>query len=265
VQTPDASHLFRRYLPKRTDLAIRRDQLLVVVKDWGEIGGQWPSYRVQIRDPMADIEISLSYTGKDLLWWADLPHLFTYFAAFGELHGTITFKGQEYAISGLGSFEHGFARKPFNFDGLLKPLRLLQRLLPFTLIHYHYNLLVGTDGFHGGMMLAQGIGIDFRNLGGLYFPDGRFHRLSGITVEYDAMEELTQQPLTPAVPFPKQWHVKAQAEGGTFEYTARREAPPALIATNMIYCDFRYEGTFREAAGQTHHLTGHGYGEYVRI
>jgi hypothetical protein len=115
------------------------------------------------------------------------------------------------------------------------------------------------------MMLAQGIGIDFRNLGGIYFPDGRFHRLTGITVTYGAMEELTPQPLKLAVPFPTQWHVKAQVDGGTFEYTARREAPPALIATNMIYGDFRYEGTFREASGQTHHLAGHGYGEYVRI
>jgi hypothetical protein len=265
VQTRHASHLFRRYLPKRTDLAIRREQLLVAVKDWGEIGGHWPYYRIQMRDPTADVEVSLEYSGRDLLWWADLPHLFTYFAAFGEFHGAVTFNGQEYAISGLGSFEHGFARKPFNFDGLLKPLRLLQKLIPFTLIHYHYNLLVGADGFHGGMMLAQGIGTDFRNLGGIYFPDGRFRRLSRITVESLEIEDIAGQSVTPAVPFPKRWRVRAQAEGATFEYTATRDAPPALIAAHMIYCDFRYEGMLREPAGQTYQLAGHGYGEYVRI
>jgi hypothetical protein len=110
VQTDTTSHLFRRYLPKHTDLAIRRDQLLVVVKDWGEIAGQWPHYRVQMRDPEADIDLSLSYTGRHLIWWADLPSLFTYFATFGDLQGTIALNGREYAITGLGSFEHGFAR-----------------------------------------------------------------------------------------------------------------------------------------------------------
>jgi hypothetical protein len=265
IQTQHTSHLFRRYLPKSTDLAIRRDQLLMVVKDWGEIGGQWPHYRAQMRDPRADIEISLNYDGEDLVWWADLPHFFTYFAAFGELTGTITFQGQSYTISGLGSFEHGFARKPFNFDSLLKPLRLAQKLLPFTLIHYHYNLLLGPDGFHGGMMLAQGLGLDFRNLGGIYLPDGRFHQLTDITVEYVKMEEVEGESFRPAVPFPKRWHIKARADGGTFEYTARRQAPPALIATNMVYGDFQYEGVYHEAGGQTHHLTGHGYGEYVRM
>ncbi|HXH10362.1 MAG TPA: hypothetical protein VNP04_11450 [Alphaproteobacteria bacterium] len=265
VQTRDASHLFRRYLPKRTDLAIRREQLLVAVKDWGEIGGEWPSYRIQMRDPTAEIEVSLEYSGQDLLWWADLPHLFTYFAAFGEFQGTVIWRGQEYAISGLGSFEHGFARKPFNFDGLFKPLRLLQKLIPFTLIHYHYNLLVSLNGFHGGMMVAQGAGIDFRNLGGIYFPDGRFRRLTGIMVEYLEMEDLTGHSPTPAVPFPKRWLVRAEAEGGIFEYTATRQAPPALIAAHMIYSDFQYEGVFHEPGGQTHHLVGHGYGEYVRM
>ena len=184
VQTDTTSRLFRRYLPKQTDLAIRRDQLLVAVKDWGEIGGQWPDYRIQMNAPEADMALSLTYSGKHLIWWADFPHLFTYFAAFGDLQGTVTLDGRDFTVTGLGSFEHGFARKPGNYDALLRPLRALQKLCRFTLMHYHYNLLIGADGFHGGMMLAQGVGIDFRNLGGIYFPDGRFVRLTKLEVEY---------------------------------------------------------------------------------
>jgi hypothetical protein len=265
LQTQEASHLFRRYLPKATDLAIRREQLLVAVKDWGQIGGRWPDYRVQMRDPTRDIEVSLTCRGKDLLWWADLPRLFTYVAAFGELQGTLTFEGREYDISGPGTFEHGFARKPFNFDPLLRPLRLLQKLIPLTLIHYHYNLLMDAHGFHGGIMVAQGLGIAFRDIGGLYWPDGRFTRLRQIAVEYLEMERLSGRSFTPAIPFPKTWRVRAQAEGGALEYTATREAPPAPIAAHMMYCDYRYEGTWRDARGQVHALAGRGYGEYVRI
>jgi hypothetical protein len=265
LQTDTSSHLFRRYLPKQSDLASRRDQLLVVVKDWGEIGGQWPHYRVQMRDPEAGIELALDYTGKHLIWWAYLPHLFTYFAAFGDLQGTLSLNGQQYSITGLGSFEHGFARKPFNFDALLKPLRALQQLFRFTMIHYHYNLLIGTDGLHGGMMLAQGIGLDFRNLGGIYWPDGRFVPLEKIAIDYVENEKLESPSLSPAVPFPKKWVVRAQAGSGTFEYRAVRNSPAALVGQNMIYGDFRFTGTYRAPGAEEVQVSGHGYGEFVRI
>jgi hypothetical protein len=263
LQTDSTSHLFRRYLPTQTDLAIRRDQLLVSVKDWGEISGQWPDYQVQMRDPMAGIEVSLTYTAKHLIWWADLPRLFTYVAALGDIQGTIALRGQEYALTGAGSFEHGFARKPFNYDILLKPLRRLQKLFRFSLIHYHYNLLISPDRLHGGMMLAQGVGVDFRNLGGLYFADGRFMHLSDIAVEYGELEELQSRSSAAPAPFPKTWRVRAKADGGLFEYSATRESPPAHIAREMIYFDFRFTGTYRELGKPDLPFTGHGYGEYV--
>jgi hypothetical protein len=265
VQTDSTSRLFRRYLPKQTDLAIRRDQLLVVVKDWGEIGGEWPHYRIQMQAPEADMALSLTYTGKHLLWWADLPHLFTYFAAFGELQGTLTLNGQDYTVSGQGSFEHGFARKPFNYDALLRPLRALQKLCRFTLMHYHYNLLIGANGFHGGMMLAQGLGLDFRNLGGIYLPEGRFVRLTQIEVDYLEHEELEDQALSAAIQFPKKWVVRAIAESGRFEYTATRQSPPALIAAHMIYADFQFLGNYRTPGADAVVVSGHGYGEFVRM
>jgi hypothetical protein len=265
LQTDSTSHLFRRYLPKQTDLAIRREQLLVSVKDWGEISGQWPDYQVQMRDPTAGIEVSLTYTAKHLIWWADLPRLFTYVAAFGDIHGTISLGGQEYALTGEGAFEHGFARKPFHYDALLKPLRGLQKLFRFSPIHYHYNLLISPDGWHGGMMLAQGVGVDFRNLGGLYFADGRFMRLSDIAVEDVELEELQSRSSALPISFPKSWRVRAKAHGGLFAYSATRESPAAHIAREMIYFDFRFTGIYRELGKPELPFTGHGYGEYVRL
>jgi hypothetical protein len=265
VQSRDASHLFRRYLPKRTDLAIRREQLLVSVKDWGQISGQWPHYQSEMKAPSSGIELSLAYTGKHLIWWADLPQLFTYFAAFGDVQGTMTLTGQQYTLSGLGTFEHGFARKPFNFDALLKPIQLLQRLFGFTLIHYHYNILVGDDGSHGGMMLAQGLGSDFRNLGGIYLPNERFRRLDRIEVVYTEMERFAGQASDRPVAFPKAWVVKATAEAGTLEYAATRESPPALMARHMIYFDYRFTATYREPGEPDQAFAGRGYGEYVKM
>jgi hypothetical protein len=265
VQTNDTSHLFQQYLPKGTDLAIRQEQLLVSVKDWGQISGQWPHYHVEMRDPPGGIEFSLTYAGKHLIWWADLPHLFTYFAVFGEVQGTITIKGREYPIGGLGTFEHGFARKPFNFDALLKPLRVLRKVVPFTLIHYHYNILIGEDGSHGGMMLAQGLGSDFRNLGGMYLGDERFKRLDQIEIVYAEMERVASPGFDDPVACPKVWIVRARADEGTLEYRGTRESPPALIAQNMVYIDFRFTATYREPGKPDQAFVGHGYGEYVAM
>jgi hypothetical protein len=216
-----------------------------------------------MRNPTTDISLSLTYAGKHLIWWADLPKLFSYFAAFGDLHGSIVLQGREYAISGLGSFEHGFARKPFPYDPLLKPLRGLQRVFHFTPIHYHYNLLIGENGCHGGIMLAQGIGLDFRNLGGLYFPDGSFRRLTKIQIEYAEVELLAADDAAPAVAFPKRWIVRAEVEGGTLEYTGFRESPAARIARQMIYFDFRFAGFYRAPGARDMPVNGHGYGEFV--
>lgn len=265
VQTNDTSHLFQQYLPRGTDLAIRQEQLLVAVKDWGQISGEWPHYRVEMRDPIGAVELSLTYTGKHLIWWADLPRLFTYVAVFGEVQGTLTIKGQEYRLRGLGTFEHGFARKPFNFDALLKPLRLLQRLVRFTLIHYHYNILIGEDGSHGGLMLAQGLGSDFRNLGGIYLADERFKRLDQIEIVYVEMEKFASPDADDPVACPKVWIVKTKAEEGTLEYRATRESPPVLIAQNMVYIDFRFAASYREPGKPDRVFDGHGYGEYVGL
>jgi hypothetical protein len=263
IQTHDTSHLFRRYVPRQTDLAIRRDQLLVSVNDWGQISGRWPNYEIHMREPTADIDLSLTYAGKQLIWWADLPKLFTYFAAFGDMQGTIALDGREYTISGLGSFEHGFARKPFQYDQLLKPLRKLQSVFHFTLIHYHYNLLIGENGCYGGIMLAQGMGLDFRNLGGLYFPDGSFKRLDKIQIEYVEVEQLDSGDGTHAMAFPKRWVVRAEAEGGSLEYAGCRESPAARIASHMIYFDYRFAGIYRAAGVHDVPINGQGYGEFV--
>jgi hypothetical protein len=265
IQTADTSHLFRRYVSKQTDLAIRREQFLVSVNDWGQISGRWPHYEIQMREPTTDIALSLTYAGTQLIWWADLPKLFSYFAAFGDMHGTIILNGREYAISGSGSFEHGFARKPFHYDHLFKPLGGLQSVFHFTPIHYHYNLLIGEDGCHGGIMLAQGMGLDFRNLGGLYFPDGSFRRLTHIQIEYAEVEQLEAEDAAHAVAFPKRWIVRAEVEGGTLEYTGFRESPAARIARQMIYFDFRFAGLYRGLGAHELPINGHGYGEFVRF
>jgi hypothetical protein len=114
-------------------------------------------------------------------------------------------------------------------------------------------------------MLAQGLGIDFRNLGGIYLPDERFVRLTQIEVDYLEFEALEDQTPPAAIPLPKQWVVRAIAESGIFEYTATRQSPPARIATHMIYGDFQFVGRYRAPGTADAAVSGRGYGEFVRM
>ncbi|MFZ0819764.1 MAG: hypothetical protein WAM91_06820 [Candidatus Acidiferrales bacterium] len=242
----------------------------------GMIRGKWPAYQFSFRDSAAEIEFDLAYKGKDLIWWADIPGIFTYFAAFGEISGTMRCKllaegvsakseprESTYQIRGSGAFEHGYARKPFNFDLLYLPVRAVQKIVPsFRPILYHYLLLIGDNDLHGGCMYARGFGIEFRNRGGLYV-DGAYIEIEGIEIRYLESEEYRENDAArsrSSVRFPTRWTVSGKTPKGELELNMTRPWPPARIASNMIYYNHFFEGTF-----QGKKIRGTGYGEYLSI
>jgi len=279
------SLLSHHYLPRRDNLEIRSGRLDVrvagrdpkrdeVKQFYGQISGAWPNYRMNFRHPEAGISIQLDYSGKNILWWADLPGVFTYFATIGRFEGEIRYEdgverpdahqieGPEarFPIRGFGAFEHGFARKAFDFDPLFLPVRLLKLVLPVRPIRYHYELFLDEAGMQGGFMLARAFGVAVRNLGGL-FLEGSFRRIQDVRIEYD---ESSREVVDHAVPeravYYRRWKVRARAGGGVLEYTAVREFPPAPVAPHMTYYHFRYEGSY-----QGRRIAGRGYGEYAHL
>ncbi|MFA4901940.1 MAG: hypothetical protein WC600_04265 [Desulfobaccales bacterium] len=267
------NHLSQHYLPKGTSLAMNPNELEITVAEgqrgrYGQISGSWPTYEFQFITPETGINFSLSYTGEKLVWWTDMPQVFTYFAAFGRFSGSLTYKRetgveQVYALEGSGFFEHGFARKPGNFDNLWAPIRWLKKLLPsLRPVRYHYELLLGDQPHQGGFMYVRALGITWRNRGGLYV-DNSYREVNHVQVEYlqdPAPDLLPIREGEPPLPFYRSWKVKAETGEGILEYVGIRQWPPALIASNMIYYNFSYEGTYR---GEV--ISGRGYGEYVHI
>jgi hypothetical protein len=243
---------------------------------FGSIRGKWPAYQYAFRDPHNEIEFDLKYKGKDLIWWADIPGIFTYFAAFGEITGTMKCKpspdggaansysrAETYQIRGAGAFEHGYARKPFNYDLLYLPVRAVQKIFPsFRPILYHYLVWIGDNDLHGGCMYARGFGIDFRNCGGIYIG-GTYVQFESVEIKYHETEEHQKPSATSTrnrVKFPKRWTVIAHTPKGDLEMKMTRPWPPARIASNMIYYNHCFEGTF---LGKE--FSGSGYGEYLSI
>ncbi len=271
-----ANRVAQHYLAKST-LTMRPQELEVTVTGkadtgatpelYGQIRGAWPDYHFQFIEPEIGISLDLTYHGENLVWWADLP-FFTYFAALGRFAGTITYSGGQapegvYVLEGRGGFEHGFARKPCNFDSFWLPIRLLQKVIPsLRPVRYHYELFLGNGPHQGGFMQVRAFGIDWRNRGGL-FMDGSYREISNIEVEYLSDPEPDLMAMAPGIPpvkFYRRWKMRAETEAGRLEYVAVREWLPARIASNMMYYNFSYEGTY---LGER--FSGRGYGEYVHM
>lgn len=278
----------QHYLPRASALRLKPGPLEValvgsrVVPDeettrYGRIVGRWPEYRFEFIHPEADLEVELAFRGEDVLWWADTA-FFTYFAAFGRLDGRVIYKAgterdahalagppRTLEIRGRGFFEHGFARKPFDFDPLYAPVRWAQRVVPaFRPIRYHYELFLG-EGIHGGFMKARGFGIDFRNRGGV-FLGGVYREIERVQVDYPGTDPAAWESVARhcdverPVEFPRRWAVKAKTAAGELEYTATRVFSAAPVSSSMHYYTFTYEGSY---LGQP--IQGRGYGEYLHV
>lgn len=283
------NNLCHFYLAKPTDLRMDSTTLDVTMtgikgsddektEQYGRVSGSWPQYRFEFSSPTTDIDFALNFQGEHILWWADIPHIFTYFAAFGRAAGTITYKRgttrrdvhnladveEVYPIEGVACFEHGFARKPFNFDRFSFPITLAKKAIPsLKILRYHYELFVSGDDLRGGFMFARGFGIDFRNRGGLYH-NGQYKEIRNIKIQYmdDPEADLVDIHCSgrPPVKFYRRWRLEAETTDGMLEYIGTREWPPASIGRNMIYYHFSYQGVY---AGQS--MSGRGYGEYAHL
>ena len=259
---PEITLLSHEYLPKDPYLEIQTDRLDVAVRNRGVIKGKWPEYHIELSNPQDEITLSLRYRAQDIIWWADMPEVFTYFTSFGRMEGELKKNGELLqTINSMGSLEHGFAKKWFNYDPLFLPVRMWKRLFPLNVVHYHYDLFFTEEGLHGGLMRTSGFGIKIRNFGGIYLPGEEYIRIKRIqSIKYEKPRSMEIDGMAKPVTFYEQWQVKAVTEKGLLSYTARQVHPPAHIARHMIYYSFLFEGSLGD---QRFH--GKGYGEYVRM
>ncbi len=282
----EESHLCHYYLPKHTDLSMKHQELDVVATapksqddptlvTLGHVKGAWPRYEFEFVNRDAGISCLVNYEAKEILWWIDIRNVFSYFSTFGRFDGTVTLEKraetgsstqqkEDFPISGAGVFEHGFARKPFNFDCLWLPIRFLQRFFrSWKPIRYHYELVIGDGNHQGGFMHARGFGILLRNQGAFYV-DGSYIPVRNVGIEYlDDSEhdtEAVEVRGNARAKAPKKWKVTAQAGEETLEYIAIRQGPAAAVGNAMSFYFFSYEGSLSGKA-----IKGRGYGELVRL
>ncbi|MCF6158009.1 MAG: hypothetical protein E3K32_05425 [wastewater metagenome] len=259
---PEVTLLSHEYIIKHLNLHMQTDSLKVKVTGRGEIAGKWPVYTFLLSNPQDELTLSLQYRAQNVIWWADLPGFFTYFTTFGHMDGELKQNGQVLKkISSVGCFEHGYARKWFDYDPLFLPVRLWKRLFPVNVAEYHYDLLFTDEGMHGGMMRTKGFGIELRNRGGIYLPGGEYVKIKNIkSIVYEGPKLIENNCTAKPVTFYEQWRVKAKTEKGILSYTAKQVYPSVHVAKHMIFYSFVFEGMLGDQK-----LKGKGYGEYARI
>ena len=213
--------------------------------------------------------------GKDLtLVWADLPGWYSHFSAFGNFEVAMEYargttvadihrplgNPSELRFQARGTVEHLSSREPFAYDWLWLPLRYIGRAFPsLKPIIYHHEVII-APGLEGGFVHARAFGADFRNGGGL-FDGSHYHAVQRVRVNYGTPEPVDNcggsgKP----TPVYRSWDVHASTSEGELLYIATRTHPPAMAASNTNQYHFTFHGNWR---GEP--VTGHGYGEYIRL
>ncbi|HUI57709.1 MAG TPA: hypothetical protein VLY04_22180 [Bryobacteraceae bacterium] len=278
-------NLSQNYLPKPTDLRMADAGLDVAVlgsrtteeettEQYGRVSGTWPDYRFTLLNPESEIRVALECHARRIVWWTDIPGFYTHYAAFGTFEADVEYaRGATIAdphrpipnrerlrFQARGALEHVSSAKPFGFDWLWLPMRLLGRHFPsLKPILYHHEVIVAA-GIEGGFVHARAFGVDLRNTGGFFAGDA-YHSVKHVSArptESDPVDNCGGRGAL--MPVWRKWDVRAVTDAGDLAYSAERTHPPAMTGSNTNQYHFRFEGTWCGAP-----VSGRGYGEYAHL
>jgi hypothetical protein len=243
----------------RSDLIYSRVGLDLQVADVIRIRGEWPYFELYFRDPVHDIVYELDGRAGYVHWVPDhiqANNLYSYVCfpdyAFG---GTITVKGTEHRVEGLGGFDHvacrtrGSTRSP-------------------GVGFWHYDPIMWEGGHvSNGLFYLGRKGEPYIKNGMMTLPDGGYHPADRFEIEYLELGEGTANAGTSGQPqiVPRRWRARMEARHGvlTYETTPMEVTDPSgavIIEPNVV---FQAEGEFKSRTGGTIPMVGKGHNEYM--
>ncbi len=181
---------------------------------------------------LASDVLSATTRARDVLWWARIPRVFSYFSAFGE---TALQLGSE-QLRGHALLEHARGSDvPFD------PTR-------FAPSRWHWDVLAFDDGSTcAGLSIAAGpIALPLRSGGRT--PGKAFSTGPGLRVDVDAWSERGGRKV------PQRW----RARMGDVEYVAMASTDVAPVVPRGGFLGFTFEG---RASGRP--VAGQGFCEYA--
>jgi hypothetical protein len=242
----------------RRDLVYSRRGLDVQIADVARIKGSWPDFELYFLDKRHDIVYELAGSASFTHYVPDHVYNNVYdYVVFPDFsfRGTITVKGVEHEVNGLGGLDHVAARV---FESPSNPgVGFWQ----YDTIHWEGDLVTNA------LYYVDDAGSPVVSSGMMTIPDGAYHPCGSFEVEFLEMAEGTANAGStgPTQLCPRAWRARLAGEHGVLEYTTeavpvRSPSGEALVEPNVVY---RARGRFRSSSGVELELTGKGFNEYM--
>jgi len=169
--------------------------------------------------------------------------------------GTITVRGAEHRVRGVGGLDHVVAR---NVGSRSSP----------GVGFWHYDPVHWRDGLVSNGLYYLGVnGEPYITQRVMTLPDGEYHPAARFAIDYLELGEGTANAGASGGPqvVPRRWRATMEAAHGVLTYTTvpmevRDPKAQALVEPNVV---FRAEGEFRGRDGKVIKLIGNGYNEYM--
>lgn len=243
----------------RSDVIYSRSGLDLQVGQVVRVRGTWPYFELYFKDEVHDIVYELEGRAGYAHWISDhiqrgTMYNYVCFPDF-NFHGTITVRGSEHRVKGVGGFDHVVAR---NVGSRSSP----------GVGFWHYDPIHWGNGLVSNGLYYLGVnGKPYITQGMMTLPDGGYHPAARFTIDYLELGEGTANAGASGGPqvVPRRWKATMEAAHGTLTYTTepmevRDTKGQVLIEPNLV---FRAEGEFRSRDGKVIKLVGKGHNEYM--
>ncbi|MBW1685970.1 MAG: hypothetical protein JRS35_13020 [Deltaproteobacteria bacterium] len=215
--------------------------------------GSWPAYRIEYRQPEAELSCTLHFASfENLHWWVRAPRLYCHYTSFGSCRMEWRWGSEAGVLEVPALHDHGWGR---NLLPLGVPLRV-----------FRYEVLrvpIGageTGGSAIGLWTEGPFGMKLKQSGLLRRPQERnsiVTRVECRVLEWETFDNYAGR----ACRVPRRWLGRHIGDGAEFEYEAQRSSEPRAVLGNGFLCAFDYRGVWRGATEEG--IEGEGYSEQL--
>jgi hypothetical protein len=215
--------------------------------------GSWPAYRIEYRQPEAELSCSLYFASfEDVHWWARVPRLYCHYTSFGSCRMEWRWVSEAGMLEVPALHDHGWGRN------------LLPLGVPLQVFRYEVlRVPIGageTGGFAISLWTEGPFGMKLKQSGLLRRHQERNSistRVERRVLEWETFDNYAGR----ACRVPRRWLGRQIGDGAEFEYEAQRSTEPRAVLGNGFLCGFDYQGVWR---GRTEErLEGEGYSEQL--
>lgn len=241
---------YKKYHSVSRELNYRPEDVHFKLGEQLTFEGQWPSYRIEYRQPGQDLNISLELDSRPgFQWWTYSPRIYCHYTSFCQGRLAWQWKGKEGTLEVPVLHDHGWGR---NLLPLRTPLKVF-RYEVLRLPRQDTAISLWTEG--PGKMELKNVGLIRRAKEPILFMKHYTCR----AIEWETFDNYAGVPCR----VPKRWIGTQSGSRGEFRYEAERSTEPRTILGEGFLYGFDYQGRITGAGLQAEDVEGKGYVEHL--